>query len=100
MGDTGLDIEKRQCGSRLEQLRDRAVPLDRAAAMAKAFIQNWTGLGELPAAVDGDQQHAIVRHFVEVVEPRPSDMPASRGTYLMRLFSEAATLKTTTAARC
>lgn len=43
------------------------------AAMAKAFIKNWKGLGELLAVADGDQQREILQHFVEVIEVHPTD---------------------------
>jgi hypothetical protein len=103
-GLKALEIEKEQYETRLQQLGERKMPLDRTAAMAKAFVENWSGLGRLLAVADDDQKHAIVRHFVEVIEQHPSDRAGKQGTYLMRLYPEARLVgpdsKTTTAARC
>ncbi len=41
------------------------------------------------AAADGDQKHAIVRHFVEVIELYPDGPSGKERTYLVRLFPEA-----------
>ena len=57
--------------------------------MTKAFVRELDGLGDRLAAPNGDQQNAIVRHFVEVIELHPSDLTGNQGTYLMRLFSDA-----------
>lgn len=86
---TALEQERKLYEARLEQLRERAVPLDQTASLAKNFIKNWSGLGELLAAADGDQKHAIVRHFVEVIELHSNDPSGKEGTYLLRLFPEA-----------
>jgi hypothetical protein len=72
-----LEQERKLFEDRLEHLREWAVPLDRAAALAKYFVKNWAGLGELLADADGNQKHAIVRHFVEVIELHP-DGPMER----------------------
>jgi hypothetical protein len=42
-----LETEKHDLEVKLEELLDQKTPLDQVTAIAKTFIQNWQGLGEL-----------------------------------------------------
>lgn len=85
-----LEGERKDFERRIAELENQATPVDQLTAMAKKFIENWSGLGELLAAADGDQRREILQHFVEVIEVHPTDEQGRAGIYKLRLFPEAA----------
>jgi site-specific DNA recombinase len=92
---TRLESEKRELEAKLRELQESKTPLDNVTALAKTFIQNWQGLGELLRATTGDERRTLLEQFVEVIQIAPSAEDAKKGTYVMRLFPEAVSVRPT-----
>jgi hypothetical protein len=63
-------------------------------ALAKKFIENWPGVGDLLRQATGDQQRitieqVIIEQHVEVIQLTPTAPDGKSGTYVLRLFPEA-----------
>ena len=58
--------------------------------MAKKFVENWSGVGELIQQATPDERRTILEQFVEVIQLVPSGKGNGTGTYLLRLFADAA----------
>lgn len=84
-----LELEKRDLQTRLDGLQQQKTPWDQMMALAKRFIENWSGLGELLQHATGDEQRAILEQYVEVIQLRPMGNDGKSGTYVLRLFPEA-----------
>ena len=65
-----LEGERKDFERRISELENQATLANQVTTMAKTFIENWKGLGELLAAADGDQQREILQHFVGQTRPR------------------------------
>lgn len=90
-----LESEKRDLESKSRELQQRKTPLDQVPALAKTFVENWQGLGELLQDITGDQRRALLEQYVEVIQTTPSREDAKKGTYAMRLFPEAVPVRRT-----
>ena len=86
---TRLESEKRELEIKLRELPDKKTPLDQVTALAKTFIENWQGLGELLQDITGDERRTLLEQYVEVIQLTPTGDDAKTGTYAMRLFPEA-----------
>ena len=84
-----LESEKRDLESKLRELQQRKTPLDQVTALAKTFVENWQGLGDLLQNITGDERRTLLEQYVEVIQMTPSSDDAKKGTYAMRLFPEA-----------
>jgi hypothetical protein len=86
---TRLEHEKRELQDRLEELQEQKIPLDQVMALAKKFIENWPGVGDLLKEATGDEQRIIIEQHVEVIQLTPTAPDGKSGTYILRLFPEA-----------
>lgn len=84
-----LEQEKRDLQDRLEELQEEKTPLDQVMALAKKFIENWPGVGDLLKQATGDEQRVIIEQHVEVIQLTPTAPDGKSGTYVLRLFPEA-----------
>ena len=90
-----LESEKRDLESKLRELQQRKTPLDQVTALAKTFIENWQGLGDLLSDTTGDERRALLEQYVEVIQLTPASEGSKKGTYAMRLFPEAVPVQRT-----
>jgi site-specific DNA recombinase len=86
---TRLEEEKRELKARLDRLQHQKSPLDQVMELAKKFIENWSGVGELLKQGTEDERRVILEQFVEVVQLNPTANDGKTGTYVLRLFPEA-----------
>ncbi len=86
---TRLESEKRDLESKLGQLQKTKTPLDEMTSIAKTFIQNWQGLGELLQGITSDERRTLLEQYVDVIQLSATDDDPKKGTYSMRLFPEA-----------
>jgi site-specific DNA recombinase len=84
-----LEHEKRERQDRLEELQEQKTPLDQVMALAKKFIENWPGVGDLLKEATGEEQRIIIEQHVEVIQRTPTAPDGKSGTYVLRLFPEA-----------
>jgi hypothetical protein len=84
-----LENEKRELQDRLDELQEQKTPLDQVMALAKKFIENWPGVGDLLKEATGDEQRVIIEQHVEVIQLTPTATDGKSGTYVLRLFPEA-----------
>jgi hypothetical protein len=84
-----LEQEKRELQDRLDELQEQKTPLDQVMALAKKFIENWPGVGDLLKEATGDEQRIIIKQHVEVIQLTPTAPDGKSGTYVLRLFPEA-----------
>jgi len=84
-----LEHEKRELQDRLEELQEQKTPLDQVMALAKKFIENWPGVGDLLKEATGEEQRIIIEQYVEVIQRTPTAPDGKSGTYVLRLFPEA-----------
>jgi site-specific DNA recombinase len=84
-----LEAEKQELSGKLTELLERKTPWDLVMSLAKKFVENWSGVGELIQQATPDERRAILEQFVEVIQLTPSGKGDGSGTYLLRLFSEA-----------
>jgi len=84
-----LEQEKRELQRRLDELQEQKTPLDQVMALAKKFIENWPGVGDLLKQATGDEQRVIIEQHVEVIQLTPTAPDGKSGTYVLRLFPEA-----------
>ncbi len=90
-----LESEKRNLETKLRELQQTKTPLDQVTALAKTFIENWQGLGDLLPDTTGDERRALLEQYVEVIQMTATGDDAKKGTYAMRLFPEAVPLRRT-----
>jgi DNA invertase Pin-like site-specific DNA recombinase len=86
---TRLEREKGELQARLEELQQQKTPVDQILTLAKTFIENWPGVGELIREATGDERRGILEQYVEVVQMTPTGPDGKSGTYALRLFPEA-----------
>lgn len=84
-----LEKEKRELQRRLDELQEQKTPLDQVMVLAKKFIENWPGVGDLLKEATGDEQRVIIEQHVEVIQLTPTALDGKSGTYVLRLFPEA-----------
>ena len=92
---TKLESEKRDLEAELHELQEMKTPLDQVTSLAKTFIENWQGLGDLLRVITGDERRTVLEQFVEVIQMTPAAHDAKKGTYVIRLFPEAMPIQTT-----
>ncbi len=83
-----LESEKRDLETKLDELQLQKTPLNRVTALAKTFIENWQGFGELLQDITGDERRTLLEQYVELIQLSPSSEDPKMGTYVMRLFPE------------
>lgn len=88
-----LEQEKQDLQIRLDGLQQQKTPWDQMMDLAKKFIENWSGLGELLEHATGDEQRAVLEQYVEVIQLRPMGSDGKSGTYVLRLFPEATPIR-------
>ena len=86
---TRLESEKRDLETKLGQLQETKSPLDEVTSIAKTFIQNWQGLGDLFPEITPDERRTLLEQYVDVIQLSATDDDPKKGTYSMRLFPEA-----------
>ena len=91
---TRLESEQQDLESKLEELRYQQTPLDQVTAVARKFIENWDGLGELLQQATGDERRVLLEQFVEVIQLIPTHDDPKKGIYALRLFPEAVQVRT------
>ncbi len=90
-----LESERRELEINLRELQDMKTPLDEVTALAKTFIQNWQGIGELLQDITGNERRTLLEHYVEVIQLTPTSEDAKAGTDAVRLFPEAIPVRRT-----
>ena len=58
-------------------------------SLAKSFIQNWQGLGDLLQEITSDERRTLLEQYVDVIQLSATGDDPKTGTYSMRLFPEA-----------
>lgn len=67
-----LEHEKGELQAHLDELQEQKTPIDQVMALAKKFIENWPGVGELIQEATGDERQGILEQYVEVVQMMPT----------------------------
>jgi hypothetical protein len=84
-----LEQERRELHDRSEGLHQQKMPLDQVMTLAKKFIENWPGVGDLLKEATGDEQRIIIEQHVDVIQLTPTTPDGKSGTYVLRLFPAA-----------
>ena len=90
-----LETEKQDLEAKLRDLQKAKTPLDQVTAVAKTFVENWHGLGDLLQVMTGDERRTVLEQYVEVIQLKPAADDPKKGTYVMRLFPEAVPVRRT-----
>jgi len=85
-----LEAEKEGLLNKLTELRERQTPWQHITSVAKKFVENWSGVGELIQQATPDERRTILEQFVDVIQLVPSGKADGTGTYLLRVFPDAA----------
>jgi len=85
-----LQAEGEQLKAALEALVREQVPLEKAEAAARVFLESWGGIGDVFAAAEPHELRQVLQHYVEAIEFRATDPASRRGEYAIRMFPEVA----------
>lgn len=70
---TRLETEKRGLESHHGQLQKTKTPLEELISIAKTFIQNWQGHGELLQGITSDERRTLLEQYVDVIQLSATD---------------------------
>lgn len=95
-GIAAVSDELRRLEQEREDLRTEAKTLAKQRAKASgvgekadAFLDNWRNVAQLFEHATPEEQRALIRLYVEVIEIRATDAKGKQGTYSLVLFPEA-----------
>ncbi|MGC4004089.1 MAG: recombinase family protein [Pirellulales bacterium] len=81
-----IESQEKVLKTELKKIATRQQPLQGVAQQAAEFMQNWAGIDQLFAEANPDELHAILQHFVDVLEIHSSDSKSKSGQYTLQLF--------------
>jgi hypothetical protein len=84
-----LEAEQRRLGEELKRLKKQRSETAGVTEKGRQFLDNWRNVAQLFDHATPEEQRALARLYVEVIEIRQTDPKKKAGSYAMVLFPEA-----------
>ncbi|MBR9804669.1 recombinase family protein [bacterium] len=83
-----LEMERDKLQEDIKAMTEQESPFKRMSEAGQAFLENWTGIGEILAGAEPDEQRCVLHHFIQSLELTFLDTEEKRAEYSLTLFPE------------
>ena len=83
-----LETERDKLQAEIKTMAEQESPFQQMSEAGRAFLENWTDIGEILEGAEPDEQRCVLHHFIQSLELSFLDTEEKRAEYALTLFPE------------